>query len=309
MQEELAQLETSRSALSERLVRTEASERSRMPSVQVIEAASAPGEAWRPDYPRDAGISIAVALGLALATMSVVELFNRPPARSMAPVIVPQSWITLHDLPAALAGGPAFRPLPQSAVATALLPGATEASRELSQPEVAALLHTMPETDVVWAGLLLCGATADEIRSVAAADLDSAHASIRLQGACARALPAPAALFARVEAAFANPGREGNASIDMPVSDDELKRRLLCAAHDAGLDDPAGVTPLVLRHTCIAHLVRQGLRFSDLDRIVGALPADALAGYAGLSPAGVRRTRDEISPWMPALEALDAAWT
>jgi hypothetical protein len=91
----------------------------------------------------------------------------------------------------------------------------------------------------------------------------------------------------------------------MPDSDDELERRLICAAHDAGLDNPAAMTAETLRHTCIAYLVRQGLRFSELDHIVGALPAEALREYAGLSPIGVRRTVAQIEPLMPALEALE----
>lgn len=93
----------------------------------------------------------------------------------------------------------------------------------------------------------------------------------------------------------------------MPDSDEELERRLICAAHDADLDDPAAITPGTLRHSCIAYLVRQGLRFSELDHIVGALPAEALREYAGLSPMGVRRTLAEIEPLMPALEALEPA--
>lgn len=93
----------------------------------------------------------------------------------------------------------------------------------------------------------------------------------------------------------------------MPGPDDEVARRLLCAAHDAGLDDPAQITAQALRHTCIAYLVGQGLRFADLDRIVGPLPADVLAGYAGFAPPGQRRKLEEIDPVMPALKADETA--
>lgn len=305
MQEELAQLETSRSALSERLLRTEASERSRMPSVQVIEAATAPVSAFRPDYGRDAGISVAGAFGLALLAMGLTEVFNRPPRPSMAPVIVPQSWIAVgHERSPALAGASA-RPLRGPADAASLLAAPTDSPRELSQDEVAALLHNLSAHDVVWAGLLLCGATLDEIRGLAPPDLDVATAGVRLAGASARELALPAGLFGRLQAAIARPDA-GEAAL-VPGPDEELQRRLLCAAHDAGLDDPAGITPGTLRHTCVAHLVRQGLRFSDLDRVVGPLSTDALAGYAGLSPSGVRRSLAEVSPFMPALGQIGDA--
>ncbi len=305
MQEDLQQGEASRRSLSERLLRTETSEMSRMPSVQVVEPATPPAEAWRPDYSRDAGISLGVALVLGLSAMGVVELFNRPPRPSNAPVILSQPWIAVgHDLPPGLAGRAAAPHLPQSPPPAAQLTAPMDAARELSQAEVAALLQALPDEDLVWAGLSLCGATADEARSLGVADLDRGSASIRLLGA--RTLPLPPGLFERLESVLASAGGDDAAGVAMPASDDECKRRLLCAAHDAGLEDPAGITPQTLRHTCIAYLVRQGLRFSDLDRVVGTLPADVLGEYAALSPAGPRKTLAQIDPLMPALSGLDA---
>lgn len=309
MQAELNQIEASRSSLSERLLRTETSQRSRKPSVQVVESAIAPREIWQPNYGRDAGISIAVAFAMGLLTMGLVELFNRPPRSSPAPMILPQSWIAMGQaFPPSLATGPALRHLPDSANAAVQLPGALEMPRELSQAELVGLLQTLRASDAVWAGLLLCGATQAEIRRIAAADLDSTSASVRLQGSCARTLSVPPQLFRTLEAAAAKGNRPSNAVIAMPDSDQELNRLLLCAAHDAGLENAASVTPQALRHTCIAYLVRQGLRFGDLDLIAGPLPADELASYAGLAPAGVRRTIRDVTLVMPALESLREAW-
>ncbi|MBS0546065.1 MAG: hypothetical protein JSR40_20315 [Proteobacteria bacterium] len=304
MQEELAQLEASRSALSERLVRTEASERSRMPSVQVIEAATAPLHAYRPDYARDAGISLAVAFGLALLAMGLTELFNRPPRPSTAPVIVPQPWIAVGreaSSPPALGAG---RPPQVSAAGAPLLASPAARERELSQHELTALLDNLPAQDTVWAGLLLCGATLDEVRGLTVAGLDAAGRRVRLGGAAARELSLPAALASRLDSVFQHTGA---AAALVSGTDEELQRRLLCAAHDAGLENPAAVTPDALRHTCIAHLVRQGLRFSELDRVAGPLPAEALAAYAGLAPAGVRRSLAELDRFMPALEKMGRA--
>ncbi|MFB0936799.1 MAG: hypothetical protein QMB52_13570, partial [Propionivibrio sp.] len=298
MEQELAQIESSRSSLSERLLRTETSERSRKPSLQIIEAANVPQRAWRPDYLRDAGISFAVATILALCAMAVVELFNRPPPQSNAPVIVPQSWITVgQDIPPALAGRSPQQVLPQHG-SPALLPNALDLPRELSQSEVSRLLETMPEQDAAWATLLLCGATPEEIRRIAPLDIDAESGTVTLLRDATRLLSVPPGLFARLA------GDEGANVFAMPDSDEEVARRLLCAAHDAGLDDPAEITALSLRHTCIAYLVGQGLRFSDLDRIVGPLPADALARYAGFAPPGVRRKIEEIDPIMPAVKGV-----
>ncbi len=298
MEQELAQIESSRSSLSERLLRTETSERSRKPSLQIIEAANVPQRAWRPDYLRDSGISFAVATILALCAMAVVELFNRPPPPSNAPVIVPQSWITVgQDIPPALAGRSPQQALPQHG-SPALLPNAPDLPRELSQSEVSRLLETMPKQDAAWATLLLCGATPEEIRRIAPLDIDAESGTVTLLRDATRLLRVPPGLFARLA------GDEGANVFAIPDSDEEVARRLLCAAHDAGLDDPAEITALSLRHTCIAYLVGQGLRFSDLDRIVGPLPADALARYAGFAPPGVRRKIEEIDPIMPAVKGV-----
>lgn len=305
MQDELAQMESGRRGLAERLLRTETSEKSRMPSVQVIEAATTPGEVWWPHYTRDAGISLGAAFVLGLLAMSVVEVFNRPPPPSTAPVILPPPWISVgHDLAPALGNRMSSAPLPRFAAAPAQLPAALTGARELAQSEVAELLEAMPADDRIWVGLLLCGATPEEIRGIAGADLDPESGRIRLQGACARTLVVPAAVIAALETAGARPDRSDGAGFAMPGSDDECKRRLLCAAHDAGLDEPAEITPDTLRHTCIAYLVRQGLRFSELDRIAGTVPADALARYAGISPAGTRRSLAQVDPLMPALRTL-----
>jgi len=307
MREELAQLEASRRGVSERLLRTQTSEQSRRPSVQVVEAATVPREAWRPDYSRDAAISAAMALAFGLLAMALVELFNQPPRPSTAPVIVPQPWIALRsvrELSPPLPGMAAPLHLPRQAAALPLPAADTESPRELSQAEVTSLLRATQAEDLAWVGLLLCGATQEEIRPIAKSDLEIKDSSIRLRGPSERSLRVAPAVFRRI---LAKADRRSEAVIDMPDSEDEQIRRLICAGHDAGLDDPARITPQALRHTCIAYLVRQGLRFGELDRVVGALPAKALARYAGLSPPVVRLALAQVDPVMPALKALDSA--
>ncbi|UCV08581.1 GumC family protein [Dechloromonas denitrificans] len=299
MQDELAQLEASRRSLSERLLRSETSETSRMPAVQVVESAVAAPDIWRPDYSRDAAISFAVALVAGLLAMALIEQFNRsPPATIQAPS-QPQPWITL------LARQPLPDKLPPPIEAgQALLPGIADLPRELAQAEVTGLLQAVPDEDFPWVTLLLCGATPAEIRRITAADLHREAAAIRIPGPAARSIILPEMLFGQLAALALRPDHQRSEVVELPHSEDELKRRLICAAHDAGLDDPATVTPETLRHTCIAHLLRQGLRFSDLEHIVGALPTEALREYASLSPVGVRRTLAQIQPLMPALQTL-----
>jgi site-specific recombinase XerD len=86
-----------------------------------------------------------------------------------------------------------------------------------------------------------------------------------------------------------------------PVTQDAIDAQILCAAHDAGLEAATEVTSACLRHTYLAFLVRQGMRFADLMRLVGPLPADIAGAYSRLSPPGVRRSRPEIRLCHPAL--------
>ena len=86
----------------------------------------------------------------------------------------------------------------------------------------------------------------------------------------------------------------------------DIQSMLGCAAFDAGLSAAAGVSPEVLRHTCIAWLVRQGLRFSELAALVGRPGADALARYAEIAPPGPKRSAAEIDLLMPALRETPA---
>lgn len=295
MEQELAQIEASRSGLSERLLRTETSERSRMPSVQVIEAATAPQDAWRPDYLRDAGISLGAAIVLALGAMALVEVFNRPPPPSTAPVIVPQSWIAVGQ-DVSPAPGCTPQPVLNAAASPGLLPNALDLPRELSQNEVARLLQTMPANDAGWAALL-CGATPDEIRRIAAGDLDAASGTVALQLA-----PPRAGCVSLRESSARSPATAASCPART------RKWRDNCSAPPTM---PGSTTlrrsPRRRCATCIAYLVGQGLRFADLDRIVGPLPADVLAGYAGFAPPGQRRKIEEIDPVMPALRMDDMA--
>jgi hypothetical protein len=89
----------------------------------------------------------------------------------------------------------------------------------------------------------------------------------------------------------------------MTLSD--LGTLTLCAAHDAGVERAAEVTPECLRHTYVAFLVRQGVRFADLTSLVGPLPTDVLAAYSALSPAGPRVACESVERVLPPLRAIE----
>jgi uncharacterized protein involved in exopolysaccharide biosynthesis len=302
LQDDLNGMQTLYRAAVQRQLRLEASELDRKPAVQVVEAATTPLEAWRPLYARDAAISVAGSLALGLLAMWFVELFNRPepqPAFVLTQSLSPAG--RLHEAADALTlRGPANRALP--AAGAALLGSQPALPRELSQDEVNALLRAGSETARVAMLLLLSGISVEEALAVKSDDVDLPRRVIRIGGESAREAAMCEALAELIIGRAKQPGQQLLAdaqSRDIGLPD--LSAELLCAAHDAGIEQPAEVSPAALRHTYVAFLVRQGIRFADLTQIVGRLPAETLSDYSTLSPAGARISLEAVERVLPAL--------
>lgn len=309
LEDDLARLEGTRRNASERLARLEASESGRLPMLKLIEAASVPQSPWQPDYLRDGLFNLLASFLLGLLAMWFVELFNRSPAPATpSAVLVPQPWMTpALAIDAALPGPERVLELTQQAVpqlsAKASLP------RELTQDEVAALLAGADHEGRLLCAILLLGLTVDELRELTPGNIDPAKLQLTVRGAAARTLRLPEwlvqplASYASDDPAkplFRNP-------LGQPLSESEIGARLTCAALDAELDEAQSVSPAILRHTCIAHLIRQNVRFSDLAALVGQLSSDELAAYAAENPGTRRVGADEIDPIMPALHRSSVA--
>ncbi len=306
-EDDLAQIEKASRDAMERYALLEASDRSRQPGLKLLESASVPRRPFRPDYLADAAIVLGLAFGLGLLAMWFVELFHRqPPAKAPAAtttVIVPPQW----GLPQQGQGGgvlPGAEPPVLSASAPAalgVLPAQAPIPRELSQSEASALLAAAGEARFM-AALLLMGLTADEVTALRQQDFDAAAGALHIGGHARRTLAVPGAVLASAPAASADPAAPllKDAS-GAALSTADIESMVACAALDAGLSAAATVTADALRHTCIAWLVRQGLRFSDLAGMVGRPSAEALAFYAELAPDGPKRGAAEVEWPMPAL--------
>ncbi len=84
----------------------------------------------------------------------------------------------------------------------------------------------------------------------------------------------------------------------------ELDALLLCTAHDAGLDRPERVTAGAIRHTFLAHLVRQGLRLADLPRVAGLLAPAVLASYGRMAPPGPGLALERVDLTPPGFQPV-----
>ena len=307
LQQELAKLQELRQKAVERVVALGAQEKTRMPKVEVVEAAATPHEPVSPWYARDAALALAGALIAALLTMGIVELFNRPP-RLPATVVIPQAW-----MPVAGGGGgyaldaldmPRHRALPDAAHPSAL-PAPRPLPRELAAHEISALLGAAEQAPRAASALLLMGLTEREVLDLRGGDIDRDAALLRVTGAAERQIPLPANILALLTEGDKHADASLIASHNrLAMTEADLGAALLYAAHDAGIDNAGEVTPLSLRHTYVAFLLRQGMRFSDLVKLVGHLPADTLAAYRLLAPVGPRQSAEAIDRLLPALREL-----
>ena len=90
-----------------------------------------------------------------------------------------------------------------------------------------------------------------------------------------------------------------------PLTAQDIEAAVSTSALDANLDEALQVTPETLRHTYIAFLVRQGLRFSELGKVVGRMPAQALDVLSTLAPGTERIGLSAVDRTLPALRELN----
>ena len=331
---EVAPMENLLRDATQRKASLEAGELARRPSVQVVEPAVVPKEAWQPQYQRDAAIVLGTALALALLAMWVVELFNREEVQPTMLVAQPFGYGApaygngANSGNGAMGLGHTTNGAPRLAAASArdpqngevaMLSAPISAPRELIDEELQAILHNATPQVRRFVHLLLRGVTAEEALALKTSDVDTARRVVHVAGARPRDVALDAALDAALQAQSV-----GSASVQVtsdPVTAPAINGRLLAtddlekpsladlttgllyAAHDAGVEAPVEVTPEAIWHTGVAHLARQGIRMADLARALGPLTPQQAALYSSLAPTGKRLAWDEVAHLVPAATA------
>ena len=152
---------------------------------------------------------------------------------------------------------------------------------------------------------LLSGLSAEEIVALDWDQIDLDAGTIRVAGESARTLPLTDPLRHLITARRASqPEAVGTLLLGPsggPLPLDDVRSLVMYAAYDAGLDGPDEVTPQALRHTYLVYLLRQGIRFADIGRIVGRLPPQELAAYMRYAPSQPRVPLEQIDLVLPAL--------
>ncbi len=301
-QQELGQLEAQAASLRDRLLRTEVAQDGLFPNVTVLQAPTLPSAPVRPHYARDAGISVAAALTLAVLVVLLYDYLTRTPAPG-APLAAPPIPNILSYSTQVFPPHAGAQALPHQGPLPALPPQRSQ--RELSPPEVKALFDAADDAGQVAIGMLLAGVTLDEAARLEWPQIDVDRGELLVGTPVGRTISLPAAVqpaLSRMAIRSALPegplwdGRGG-----VPLTAEDLRAMVGYLAQDAGLANPQDVSPEALRHTYLAFLARQGCRLRDLPRVAGEVPPTTLASYAALCPPGPGRALEEIDIGYPGL--------
>lgn len=272
-----------------RLAQVEAKPYEKLPQLQVLERGNTPIKPIWPNYWRDSGIAFGGSLALALITVWLYEYLTRTPALPPA-TFLPD--IHLHSLPQnVLLQRRMPTPLPLPAEQFPALE--SPIIRELTEQEIRVLLEAAKLETKLAIALLLSGLNLEEIAELHAEQFDRDGDRLCIDGRNPRVLP----LSKRLKLWLAETKEVPDLKIDDTTS------LIACAAVDSGLAEPETIDASALRHTYISYLVRQGIRLSELERIVGPVPARTLAGYGRFSPPGPGLPADGVPLTYPALSS------
>lgn len=310
MTAELNGLQRMQQEAQQQLLALQASQTARQPRLLVLEPAALPIKPWLPHYGRDAGIALGAALLLSFLAVWFVEFFNRaPPMPAASPtVVLNQPWMGLSAAEPPPTLSAAAQPL-------ALEAGSTPLPRELAPHEVAGLLENASTEQRALLSALLTGLSSAETAALQLVHIELDADLLHVPGEQGRSLPLPTQLrqFAQERRAAADaPSAAGHEALFMtpegwPLGAAAIEAAAIAAAHDAQLARPQTVTADCLRHSYIAFIVRQGLRFAELPQVVGRLSPELLNALSELLPDGRRVPLEAIERLMPQVRPRQLA--
>jgi hypothetical protein len=281
----------------ERLVQVKTGRKDKYPQVDVISRAYESTEPVRPDYTREALIALGGSLLLGLLSVWVAEYLTQKKEQqpSIAVFGVERYSPAAAELPdyPRTAHGAKAEAIEQKPVAALT----KSMGKELSSHELRVLMNASSLKGKQLIGLLLSGLNIDEAACLTSDQIDIGARAINIRGNSPRTIP----LSNSVASLFKQSDNRPIWSPDDSQTRVDLSAALICAAVDSGLPDPQSITVDAIRHSYIAYLVRQGVRLSDLDQIVGRLEPAVLSTYSAYSPPQQGRDVSEIELLHPAL--------
>ena len=287
---ELSELELQTQEIRNRIVEAEVANHNLFPRIDVLERAIAPDSPIRPHYTRDAMYGLTGSVVFAMFLAWFYSKLNDPRRFLTSQSTQQPSIYSYHT----------ELMTPAAALPADETPRGTEAlehrkRRELSLVEVAALLATGRDEDRLLINLLLSGLTVDEIVGLKPDAVDLESNMINVTTGHVRTLPI-APTLTDVIGHLADEGGLFSTS-------DSILARIAQLPYTAGLADPSSLDADALRHTYICFLVRQGMKFDELQGIVGRLGANEMQQYGEMMPPMPGKHISEVTLIYPALDA------
>lgn len=281
---------------NERLIQIETSHKEKYPQVTVIKRAYLPYDPVRPNYTRDAIIAVVSSLLLGLFTVWIFEYLTRK-QEHQSPITL--SGIHMYTPAAEMINyrQTAVAPLEQQQNNTLASP----LCRELSSLQLRVLLNASTLKGKQLIALLLSGLTIEDVASLRTEQIDLKMATITVTGRVPRTLTINRSL----KLLFEQSGGYPVWTSDRLVSSKDLAASLFSAATDSGLPNLMEINAEAIRHSYILYLVRQGLRLSDLEQIVGYLEPLVISYYSSYSPLQKDLGINDIELLHPALIDLN----
>lgn len=296
MEDDLKRLEGMHRETQAKLAHIESRPEEPYPPLQVVERAYPPTQAFWPHYWRDTGISVVASLIFAILFIWLYDYLTRMD-ETPHPSQPAMPSFQFYSVQGSLPTGNRDEQNPALLAQQEPTPLALDSPfpRELTAHEIHILLDSSDLKTKRWIGLLLSGLSVEEAVSLRVADVDLSLNRINIEGTSPRSVP----LTPRLKQAFL--AFTPDDSPEIPIDAEEISARIACASFDSGLPHPEEIDAATIRHTYIAYLVRQGIKLSELERIVGRFPAKNLALYGRLSPPGPSLSANRVTLEHPAL--------
>jgi succinoglycan biosynthesis transport protein ExoP len=285
---ELTQVEGQLGQAKQRLALLERSERGREPTYELLGRPTVPERPVHPDYVLYTAASVGGALIGALLTVLLVEFLNprpKPEPTFQQPIIQIAYPALSGGIPHRLSGSMTALPLQHQSLPSPPDP----IQRELSIAEVYALWEAATNDGRLALASLFSGMTLNELAALNWSGVDLQRRNVAA-GPTQRLQPITAPFAQELEAKRQeriDSDAVAATSLGQPYSVEDLEGLIAAAAYDAGLQQSEAIDSNTVRHTYISFLVRQGVRLSELELVVGPMPPASFLYYRNLSSGGV----------------------
>ncbi len=291
---DLEGLELLQRKTQERMVQIEAKQAEKFPQVKIIENAFLPFEPISPDYTRDAIIAI---IGSFLFALIVIILFEFLTKKDNSRASVSISSVNMYnDTPPGLMNNlhqtiaPIAQTVSQSLAqneihsleSNNLESNSPESNslKELSVEAINALFEVSDTKAEQLIALLLSGLSLGEVSTVNKESFDFTQNTLSIAGSKQRIIPLNSALKTLFENTEPCPIWKQSKT----VSEETLNAILNYVSADAGFNHSQQISAELISNSYILYLVKQGLRLSELEQIVGYIEPTDLSKFTPYSP-------------------------